>query len=76
MLSDVLWLVVVWIVWIAVAAVVATLVRWSMRGQQEIVTENEAEINAARSAAMSDEAEAARWSLSSAKMTGPTISAT
>lgn len=76
MLSDVLWLVVVWIVWIAVAAVVATLVRWSMRGQQEIVTENEAEINAARSAAMSDEAEAARWSLSGAKTMGPTISAT
>lgn len=76
MLSDVLWLVVVWIVWIAVAAVVATLVRWSMRGQQEIVTENEAEINAARSAAMSDEAEAARWSLSGVKTTGPTISAT
>ncbi len=76
MLSDVLWLVVVWIVWIAVATVVITLVRWSMRGQQEIATENEAEINAARSAAMSAEADATRWSLTGAKATGPTISAT
>ncbi len=76
MLSDVLWLVVVWIVWIGVATVVLTLVRWSMRGQQEIASENEAEITAARSAAMNAEAEAARWSLTGAKTTGPTISAT
>lgn len=76
MLSDVLWLVVVWIIWTAVAAVVATLVRWSMRGQQEIATENEAEINAARNAAMSAEADAARWSLGGAQTAGPPISAT
>lgn len=75
MLSDVLWLVVVWIVWITVAAVVATLVRWSMRGQQEIATENEAEINAAR-AAVNVEADAARWSLGGAQTAGPPISAT
>lgn len=70
-MSDVLWLVVVWILWMAIATLVFTMVRWSMRGQQEAATENEADIIAARKAAGLTEPEGSRWSLG-----GPPMSAT
>jgi hypothetical protein len=43
---DVGWLVIVWVIWIALAAIVLLLVRFTMRGQQEIASEQESEITA------------------------------
>jgi hypothetical protein len=76
MLSEVLWLVVVWIVWTGIFVLIMMLVRWSMRGQQEIVSDQEAEITAARATASDTESGLPRWSLGGPKPMGPPISAT
>ena len=48
MLAGFGWLVVVWVIWIAVFIVTIWLIRVTMNGQQESVAEQEAEINAAQ----------------------------
>ena len=48
MLSEVGWVVVVWIVWTVLFVLTMTLVRFTMFGQQEVVAEQEAEITAAQ----------------------------
>ncbi|HEU5346316.1 MAG TPA: hypothetical protein VFU60_18345 [Ktedonobacterales bacterium] len=46
MLFDVGWLVLVWVIWTVLAAIVLWLVQVTMRGQQEIVNEQESAIAA------------------------------
>ncbi|MDE3228703.1 MAG: hypothetical protein KGO05_02385 [Chloroflexota bacterium] len=67
MLSEVGWLVVIWIVWIAVFAITMSLIRLAMHGQQEMSAnqeahiiaaqtgQNEAEVRAAMASAVSEE---------------------
>ncbi len=75
MLSEIGWLVVVWLIWTAIFVVTVTLIRLTMHGQQETVGEQELEITAARTgqsvaelraasgAAATGMAPSARWSL-------------
>ncbi len=77
MLSEIGWLVVVWVIWTAIFVVTVTLIRLTMHGQQEAVGEQELEITAARtgqsvadlraavasSSVASGMTPAARWSL-------------
>ena len=46
MLFDVGWLVLVWVIWTVLAVIVLWLVQVMMRGQQEIVNEQESAIAA------------------------------
>lgn len=48
MLAGFGWLVVVWVIWTAVFIATMWMIRFTMHGQQEFVTEQEAEINAAQ----------------------------
>lgn len=48
MLSEIGWLVIVWIIWTGIFFITMTLVRLTMRGQQEAVGEQELEITAAQ----------------------------
>ncbi len=59
MLSEVGWVVVVWVIWTALFALVMTLVRFTMFGQQEIAAEQEAEIIAAQTGQSVEAARAA-----------------
>jgi len=59
MLSEVVWVVVVWVIWTALFFITMTLVRFTMFGQQEVVAEQEAEITAAQTGHTVQEALAA-----------------
>lgn len=48
MLSEVGWVVVVWIIWTGIFVLTMTLIRFTMFGQQEVVAEQEAEIISAQ----------------------------
>jgi len=48
MLAGFGWLIIVWVIWTAIFIITMWLIRFTMNGQQEIVTEQEAEINAAQ----------------------------
>jgi hypothetical protein len=74
MLSDVMWLVAVWVIWTAIGVITFTLVRWAMRDQQQVASDLEAQINAARLAATNEDAERARWAVNTGAM--PPLSAT
>lgn len=56
MLAGFGWLVVVWVIWSAVFIITMWLIRFTMNGQQEFVTEQEAEINAAQAGQGTDAA--------------------
>lgn len=43
---DVGWLIIVWVIWTVIAVVAFWLVRFAMRGQQELASEQESEITA------------------------------
>lgn len=76
MLSEIGWLVIVWVIWTGIFVITVTLIRFTMHGQQEAVGEQELEITAARtgqsiadlriatatSSAASGMTPAARWS--------------
>ncbi len=51
MLSLVGWLIVVWLVWTAIFFITMWLIRFTMRGQQEFVEEQEEAITAAQAVA-------------------------
>lgn len=55
MLSGVGWLVLVWVAWMVVSLVTAFLIRFALRGQQEIVEAQEQAIGAAQRAHMGEE---------------------
>lgn len=59
MLSEVGWVVVVWIIWIAVFSIVVALIRLAMHGQQEMSASQEAHIIAAQTGQNETEVRAA-----------------
>ena len=54
MLAGFGWLVIVWVIWTVIFIVTMWLIRFTMTGQQEVVTEQEAEINAAQARSGAD----------------------
>ncbi len=85
MLSSVGWLILVWVVWIAISLVTAFLIRFTTRGQQEVVEAQEEAIGAALDTRVGEElsatssgapSESARPSVRPPQPLGPPIGAT
>jgi len=74
MLSLVGWLVVVWLVWTIIFFVTTWLIRFTMRGQQEFVIEQEEAITAAQTAAAHGDGAAAPTAPGSVSVTQATRS--